>query len=158
SNNIGISISNTLEAKVTDKDTTATEPKKITLLNNLNFSTSYNIAADSLPWSPLRVTGGIPLFDNKMTVNFGATLDPYAIDNSGRRIEKFHSDNGGSLFRLTNANHTTSNTISSKTYNGLGVDLETDNTDSEGRDDDLFGTNQDFSDGRMFPDDEEDEK
>ncbi|WP_408022146.1 putative LPS assembly protein LptD [Sinomicrobium oceani] len=158
SNNIGISISNTLEAKVVDKDTTATEPKKITLLNNLNFSTSYNIAADSLPWSPLRVTGGIPLFDNKMTVNFGATLDPYAIDNSGRRIEKYNIDNGGSLFRLTNANLTTSYTLSSKSFKGSGIDRKTDNTSSGGRDDDLFGTNQDFSDGRMFPDDEDEDE
>ena len=27
-----------------------------------------------------------------MNVNFGATLDPYAIDNSGRRIDKWNID------------------------------------------------------------------
>jgi hypothetical protein len=31
-----------------------------------------------------------------MNVNFGATLDPYAID-SGTRINVFNIDNGGSL-------------------------------------------------------------
>jgi hypothetical protein len=30
-------------------------------------------------------------------MNFGATLDPYAIDNSGTRINVFNIDNGGSL-------------------------------------------------------------
>jgi hypothetical protein len=43
SNNVGFSLSNTFEAKVTDKDSTKTEPKKIMLLNNLNFSTSYDM-------------------------------------------------------------------------------------------------------------------
>ena len=33
SSNIGFSLSNTLEAKVTSRDTTVTEPKKITILN-----------------------------------------------------------------------------------------------------------------------------
>src|SRR5690606_38094523 len=37
SSSIGLSVSNNFEAKVRDKDTTATEPKKVILLNNLNF-------------------------------------------------------------------------------------------------------------------------
>ena len=35
-----------------------------------------------------------------MNINFAAILDPYAIDNTGRRIEKLNIDNGGSLLRL----------------------------------------------------------
>jgi hypothetical protein len=38
------------------------------LLNNLNLSTSYNLDADgvtSLAWSPVRVSGGTQLFDEK---------------------------------------------------------------------------------------------
>ena len=31
-------------------------------------------------WSPVRVSGGTQLLDNKMSVNFAATLDPYALD------------------------------------------------------------------------------
>jgi hypothetical protein len=30
-----------------------------------------------------------------------ATLDPYAIDNSGSRINIYNINNGGSLFRMT---------------------------------------------------------
>jgi hypothetical protein len=85
-NTLGFDLSNTFEAKVTDKDSTKVEPKKIMLLNNLNLSTSYNLDADgvtSLAFAPIRVSGGTTLLDNKMNVNFGATLDPYAIDNSG---------------------------------------------------------------------------
>jgi hypothetical protein len=48
------------------------------LLNNLNFSTSYNFNAngkETLDGS-LLVSGGTQFFQNKMNVNFGATLDP----------------------------------------------------------------------------------
>lgn len=157
SNNVGFSLSNVVEAKVRDKDTMAIEPKKVMLLNNLNFSTAYNIVADSLPWSPVRVSGGTQFFQNKMNVNFGATLDPYAIDNNGTRIDVFNYENGGSLFRMTNANVNVSYSINSKTFSGGEDKEQVDNTQSGGRDDDLFGRAQDFSDDRTFADDEEDE-
>ena len=57
SSSVGLSLNNNLEAKVRDKDSTATEAKKIFLLNSLNFSTNYNVAGDSLNWSPVRVSG-----------------------------------------------------------------------------------------------------
>ena len=159
SNNIGFSLSNTFEAKVRDKDSTKTEPKKVMLLNNLNISTGYNIVADSLPWTPLRVSGGTVLFKDKMNVNFAMTLNPYAIDNNGKTINKFNIDNGGSLFRMTSANMTLNYSLSSKD----GKKGEKENTQGQrngGRDDDLFGTNTDFSDRResQFDDEDDDEK
>ena len=154
SNNIGFSLNNTFEAKVTSKDSTATEPKKVMLLNNLNFSTSYNIAADSLPWSPLRVSGGTLLFKDKMNINFGATLDPYAINNANQRIEKYNIDNGGSLFRMTSANMTVNYSFSS-----TGTDDDNKNEQGArngGREDDLFGTNDNFGDERDHLNDADD--
>lgn len=148
SNSIGFSLSNTFEAKVRDRDTTATEPKKIILLNNLNFSGSYDIVADSLAWSPIRVSAGTQLFENKMNINLGATLDPYAIDNNGTQINVFNIDNGGSLFRLTGANLNINYSFSSSSFES--TDNDTDNTQSGGREDDLFGKAQDFSDSRTF--------
>ena len=154
SNNIGFSLNNTFEAKVTSKDSTATEPKKVMLLNNLNFSTSYNIAADSLPWSPLRVSGGTLLFKDKMNINFGATLDPYAINNANQRIEKYNIDNGGSLFRMTSANMTVNYSFSST---GTGDDNKNEQgARNGGREDDLFGTNDNFGDERDHLNDADD--
>ena len=156
SSNVGFSLSNTFEAKVRDRDSTKTEPKKVMLLNNLNLSTSYNMAADSLKWSPLRVSGGTVLFNNKMNVNFGMTLNPYALDNSGRTINKYNIDNNGSLFRLTSANMTLNYSLSSKD----GEDKKKKNVQGErngGRDDDLFGSNTDFSDRRQSQFGEEDD-
>ncbi len=114
SSSMGLSLSNNIEAKVRDKDSTATEAKKVILLNNLNFSTSYNFAGDSLQWNPIRMSGGTQLFNNQMSVNFGATLDPYALDSNNKKIDEFNINNNGSLFRLTGANLTTSWSISSK--------------------------------------------
>ncbi|MFZ4679807.1 MAG: putative LPS assembly protein LptD [Flavobacterium sp.] len=155
SNNLGFNLSNTFEAKVTDKDSTKTEPKKIMLLNNLNFSTSYDITADSLRWSPMRVSGGTLLFKQKMNVNFAMTLDPYAINNSGRRINTWNIDNGGSLFRMTSANMTINYAFSSKDVD----DADKKNRQGErngGREDDLFGSNADLGDRRQsqFKDDD----
>jgi lipopolysaccharide assembly outer membrane protein LptD (OstA) len=158
-NNLGFNLSNTFEAKITDKDSTKLEPKKIMLLNQLNFSTSYNMAADSLRWAPVRMSGGTNLFDNKMNVNFGATLDPYAINAAGRRINTWNIDNGGSLFRMTSANMTINYSLSSE-GNKKGNQNEQ-GVRNGGREDDLFGTNTDLSDRRQsqFNDDDiEDDK
>lgn len=144
SNIVGFDLSNTFEAKVTDRDSTKVEPKKVMLLNNLNFSTSYNVDADgitSLAWAPVRVSGGTQLFKDKMNVNFGTTLDPYAIDNSGTRINTFNVNNGGSLFRMTSANMTLNYSISSKEKD-KNKDKKNDQTERNGgREDDLFGRN-----------------
>ncbi len=151
SSSIGLSMSNNLEAKIRDNDSTATEPKKIFILNSLNMSTNYNVAADSLNWSPLRMSGGTQIFDNKMSVNFGATLDPYALNNNNQKINKFNISNGGSLFRVTSANLTMSYNLSNDTFKGND---ENDNARKEslrsgGRADDLFGKPQDFADKRL---------
>ncbi|KJD36244.1 organic solvent tolerance protein OstA [Tamlana sedimentorum] len=153
SSSMGISLANNFEAKVRDKDSTATEPKTIKLLNNLNFSTAYNFAGDSLQWSPIRMSGGTQFFNNKMSLNFGATLDPYALDNNNSKINKFNIDNGGSLFRLTSANLTASWSISSKSGDKKNDDDKqrgiNENLQSGGRDDDLFGVPQDFANDQI---------
>ncbi|NOY46886.1 MAG: LPS-assembly protein LptD, partial [Chlorobi bacterium] len=152
--------SNIFEAKVRDKDSTVTEPKKITLLNNLNFSTSYNISADSLRWSPVRMTGGTQIFNKKMSINFGATLDPYALDNNNNKINTFNINNGGSLFRLTSANITANYSLSSKNSKDKPEDqaAREESRRSGGRDDDLFGKPQDFADNRLTSSNDNDEK
>ena len=104
SSSIGITVRNNLEAKVKDKDSTETELKKIKILNNLNFSTNYNITADSLRWSPIRMSTVVPLLDNKLNINIGATFDPYALGENKQRINTFSSANGGPLLRMTSAN------------------------------------------------------
>jgi hypothetical protein len=93
-----------------------------------------------------------------MNINFGATLNPYAIDNAGREIDVFNIDNGGSLFRMTSANVTLNYSITSKdgeAGNGKKDDSQT--ARNGGRTDDLFGTATDLNNNRksMFNDDDE---
>lgn len=118
SNSLSFTVNNNLEAKLRKKDSSETEAKKIILLNNLNFSSSYNMAADSLKWSPVSVNAGTNLFDNKLSLNVRATLDPYALDVNGKKINTFNYNNGGSLFRLTNAGLTMNYSLASKKETG----------------------------------------
>ncbi len=84
---MGITLGNNFEAKVRDKDSTATGPKKVVLLNNLNIATAHNFAADSLRWSPLRMSTGLSLFKNKMSINLGGTFDPYALNENNVKVK-----------------------------------------------------------------------
>ncbi len=149
SNLINFSLANTLEAKVTDRDTTKTELKKISLLSNLNLQTSYNMSSDSLKWAPLTISGGTRLFKDKMNINFSTTLDPYAISNSGGRINTFNINNGGSLFRMTGSNMTMNYSFSSKEGDNSKKNESSQGERNGGRQDDLFGTSTDFSDRRQ---------
>ncbi|UWX56055.1 putative LPS assembly protein LptD [Maribacter litopenaei] len=154
SNSLSFSLANTLEAKVRDKDSTKTEPKKIPILSNLNISTAYNLESDSLRLSPLSLNGGTTILNKKMSINFSAGLDPYAIDNNGRRIDTWNIDNGGSLFRLTGANANISYSIDSEMFGkkkkeeeGLEEEDPFDYVaQSGGRTDDLFGQADSFRD------------
>jgi len=142
SQSIGFSLANTFEAKVKQKDSTDAEPKKVMLLNSLNFSSNYNVITKQ--FSPLNITGGTSFFNGKLGVNFGATLNPYAIDNNGRQMEKWNIDNGGSLFRLTNANISTNYSFSNKDKKDKNKDKQTGNV-AGGRTDDLFGSSKPLS-------------
>lgn len=153
SSSIGFSLSNNVEMKVKSRDSTATEAKKITLLNNLNFSTSYNVAGDSLKLSPLSITGNIPIIQNKLDINFNAQLDPYALDNNNRKIDVWNINNGGSLFRLTRASANFGYSFSSKDFEKGKVNedpLDNQNFRNEGRPDNLFGGVTDFGEDRSF--------
>lgn len=157
SSSVGFSLGNNLEAKIRSKDSTQTEPEKRFILNNLNFSTSYDLAADSLNISPVRVSGGTQILNNKMSINFGMTLNPYALDSNNDVVNTFNINNGGSLFRLTSANLTMSYTLSNESFSGDESAEESsssrESARSGGRTDDLFGKSEDYADKRLSDDD-----
>ncbi len=159
SSSIGLSLSNVLEAKVRDRDSSVVGPKKIKLLNNLNLTTSYNIASDSLNWSPVRMTTGTSLFDDKLNINIGATFDPYSINENGSRINKLNISDNGELFRMTSANINMGFSFSSKnSKEDKSSNSSQSNSRSGGRDDDLFGRVDDFADSSFDKDNEEEEE
>ncbi len=158
---MSFSLANTLEAKVRSKDSTDLEPRKVSILNSFNLSTAYNFEADSLNLSPLNINGGTTILNNKMSINFSGSLDPYAIDNNGRRINTFNIDNGGSLLRLTRANLNLSYSISNETFKKKDGDEEEDPSydyaaSSGGDTDGLFGRAESFSDSNFRDRDKKD--
>ena len=160
SSSIGLSLANNIEAKVVDNESEDSELKKITILSSLNFSTSYNIAADSLNLSPVRMSGGTQLLKDKMNINFGATLDPYALNENNIKIDKFNINNGGGLFRLTSANITLNYSFSSNDTDGADENQASidESVRNGGRDDDLFGKAMDFADNRFNQENDDKEK
>lgn len=159
SNIMSFGLSNSFEAKVRDDESETGDPKKVMLLNSFNLSSSYNISADSLKLAPLRLSAGTAIFNNKMQVNLGATLDPYAIDNAGRRIDRFNIDNGGSLLRMTSANLTVNWSLNSQDPVFGGNDNSNkNNVQNGGRADDLFGQSGRLGENRDSEEEEEVEK
>lgn len=113
SNSIGITLNNVLEAKVANKDPDSDEEdKKVTIFNAFNFSTNYNMAADSLRWSNVNYNIATRLFKDKMNVNLTGSLDPYQVTKEGVRINKFNS----SIFRIASASLTANYSISSNDF------------------------------------------
>jgi len=161
SSSLSLSLNNNIEAKVIDKESDEEELKKIKIFNNLNFSTSYNLALDSLNLSPIRMTGGTQLLKNKLNLNFGATFDAYALDENNRRINKFNINNGGGLFRVTSANLTFNYSLSSsdnKRESKKEESMIDESLRNGGRDDDLFGIAMDTASQAFNLSEEEDEE
>lgn len=103
SGSIGFSLNNTLEMKkLNTRDTTSKEAyKKIKLLDQFSISGSYNLAADSLNLSNINIAARTKVAG--IDFNFGAILDPYAMQN-GHLINKYQFSENGQLARLTSAN------------------------------------------------------
>lgn len=124
SNSIGISINNVLEAKVAPKDPDSDEEyKKVAILNNLNFTTNYDITKDSLKWSDVRFSTGTRLFKDKLALNVSGSLTPYQINDNGLRINKFVKG----FLKLNNANITANYSISSSEFQKEEQKDKTDN-------------------------------
>ena len=113
---MSISIGNNLEAKVRDiRDTTGTGTKKVKLLDQLSINTSYNFLADSLNLQNIGVSASTNLL-NKINISGNLNFDPYAIDERGRKVNKFQFKQNGIPARLTNASLS-----ASISFNGKGA-------------------------------------
>ena len=111
-------LSNNLEMKVkSDKDSTGV--KKVSLIENLQFSQSYNFAADSLRLSPLQASVLLRLMKN-FNLNINSTWDPYiyglTAGGSPVKLNKTRLAAGKGLFRLASAGTSFSYTFNNDTF------------------------------------------
>ena len=91
---LGFGIDNLLEMKVKDKeDTTSTEEKfkKIKLIEGFGFNSNFNFLADSFQLGTFNFYARTILF-NVVNITSSFTVDPYANDQQGFRVNKLDVD------------------------------------------------------------------
>ncbi len=111
--NVNFGLDNNLEMKVRVNSDSGATMKKIKLLESLRISGNYNLAADSMKLSTFGVSGRTILFD-KIGINFGGTLDPYAYDANNKDYNRFEHDVNYHWLRLTNINLSSSFSLAPK--------------------------------------------
>ncbi len=136
---VSFNIANNLEAKVRS-DNDSTGYKKVSIIENLNLSQSYNFAADSMRWSNLS-TSILLRLTKGFNLNLSATWDvyKYALNEYGNpvRINKLRLFNGGGWGRLSSTGTSFSYTINNDTFRNLfgrGKNRNS-NNDTQKRDD-----------------------
>ena len=139
---VSVNLANNLEMKVkSDKDTTGV--KKISLIENLSLSQSYNFAADSLRLSMLNANIMLRIVKN-FNLNLSTTWDPYCyrLNESGRPVQvnrlliqdgKFpwHLSSAGTSFSYTFNNDTFRRKKDSGDNKNKGNDSDSEDEDTE---------------------------
>ena len=134
---VSFNIANNLEAKVkSDQDSTGY--KKISLIENLTLSQSYNFAADSLRWSNLNTSIMLRLTKG-FNLNLSATWDvyKYELNEYGNpvRVNKLRLTHGGGWGRLSSTGTSFSYTINNDTFKKLfGKDKDKDKDKDKNKD------------------------
>lgn len=115
---VNFALANNLEMKVkSDKDSTGY--KKISLIENLSLSQSYNFAADSLRLSMLTANATIRL-TKSFNLNLNTTWDPYVYlpgpGGAPRQMNKFRWEAGKGLLKLSSFSTSFSYTLNNDTF------------------------------------------
>lgn len=142
--NINMDISNNLEMKVASKSD-STGMKKVSLIDELGASLSYNMAAKSRPWSDLSTRLRLKLSKN-YTFSLNAVFATYAYEFDergnvvvGDRTEWSYGRFGRFQGMSQNFSYTFNNETFKKIRNKLlGLDTAKDDNDEEDEEDDDF--------------------
>ncbi|MDR0769475.1 MAG: LPS-assembly protein LptD [Dysgonamonadaceae bacterium] len=81
---VNFSVSNNIEMKTPIAGTDST--RKISLIDNLSMSMSYNFLADSMNWSDLSASIRIKILGQNLSL--GGSFDSYKYDENGRRVNQ----------------------------------------------------------------------
>ena len=132
SQSLNFGLQNRLELKFLKKgdlDTLAPKDRyrKINLLDNIGFSGSYNFAADSLNLSPISMQARTSILNNKVNLQLSGSLDPYDVNDAGRRINQFLWNTKRQIGRISRLTFTASATLRpTKKRNQSAIDPELD--------------------------------
>jgi len=98
---VSFNLTNILEAKMFEKNDTSSTPTKVKIIDNFGISTSYNIFADSMNWSPVTMGLRTTLFNN-MGVSANGIFSLYGLSSTGSPVGTSAFAQNGKLLRLTN--------------------------------------------------------
>lgn len=98
---VSFAISNNIEIKVRNRKDTITGIRKIPLIDDLTFRCSYDLAKDSLNWSPVTMLARSTVIKG-LTIQYGAVWQIYARDSLGRTINKTEWEVNHRLLHLDN--------------------------------------------------------
>jgi lipopolysaccharide export system protein LptA len=99
---ISVSLINNIEGKFLSKRDTSSKFTKVPIIENLTVNGSYNMAADSLNFSLIRMSGRTKV-TKYAVLNFGSVFEPYAYAATGpnprdfRRVNVLNVERGGPL-------------------------------------------------------------
>lgn len=149
SGSISLNLANNLEMKVKDEND-STGVRKVSLIENLSLSSSYNLAADSLKLSPLQASIMLRLVKN-FNLNLNTTWDPYVykLDASGspRQVNRFRWQEGKGLYKLSSAGTSFSYTFNNDTFKRK-KDNGNKNTNNDTQDNEDENTEEESFSGR----------
>lgn len=101
---VSFTFANNLEMKIKSRKDTVTGMKKMGLIDNFTINFSYDMAKDSLNWSPLSLSGRVRLFKN-FDISYNSSFDPYILDSTGtRNLHQTEWSVNHKLFRLEHTN------------------------------------------------------
>lgn len=101
SSGISFSLVNIVEGKIFQKNDTTGKAQKVKIIDNLGISTSYNIFADSMRWSPVSMVMRTTLF-NSFNISANSNFSLYGLNSQGRQVGTFSYVMNKKLMRLTN--------------------------------------------------------
>ena len=122
SGTVSFSLDNNVEMKVREVTDTSLNYKKVSLIDDFRFGTSYNLAADSLNWSDISASIRLK-FGTKYTLNLSGSFQPYTyILNSAGNPERTNTtqfEKYGIPGRLTGTGTSFSYTLNNDTFKNL---------------------------------------
>lgn len=116
---ISFSVANNLEMKYWGANDTTDTGKKVTIIDNFSFGTSYNFVADSLNWSNVNANLRLKFLD-KFSLNLDMVFDPYTYQYNSFgnpvKVNVSQFDKNKVLFRLMSAGTSFGYTFSNATF------------------------------------------
>jgi len=120
---VSFSLDNQVEMKLRQVTDTAINFKKVSLIDQFRFGTSYNMAQDSLNWSDISASIRLK-FGSKYTLNLSGSFQPYTyiLNSAGNPVKTNTTqfEKYGIPGRLTGTGTSFSYTLNNETFKKLG--------------------------------------